>query len=152
MRICSYVNEHVFCEHTFVPKFSKFLLRFVALRCTMYSSKGARAPHIGLGNEVTKMSILFQDGSHVDEIFASKLKSLVNGLAKTNEYVSFRLNVQDGESVQISCNHSYACEHMTFMDELDSEILAYGVAIVIATDYRNDSHENTIFVVCDDEL
>ena len=98
------------------------------------------------------MSTLFNDGSHVRETFASALKTLVNGLAKTNELVKFRLNVQDGESVQISCDHSFACEHIAFIDELDSEILAYGVAIVIATDYRNDSRENTIFVVCDDEL
>lgn len=98
------------------------------------------------------MSTIFNDGSHVRDTFASAFKTIVNGLAKTNEHVSFRLNVQDGESVQISCNHSYACEHITFMNELDSEILAYGVAIVVATDYRTDKRENTIFVVCDDEL
>ena len=98
------------------------------------------------------MSTLFNDGSHVRETFASALKTLVNGLAKTNKHVSFRLNVQDGKSVQISCNHSYACEHITFIDELDSEILAYGVAIVVATDYRNDSDETTVFVVCDDDM
>lgn len=98
------------------------------------------------------MSTIFNDGSHVRETFASALKTLVNGLAKTNEHVSFRLNVQDGESVRISCAYSYAYEHISFMDELDSEILAYGVAIVVATDYRTDSHETTVFVVCDDEL
>ena len=98
------------------------------------------------------MSTLFNDGSHVRETFASALKTLVNGLAKTNEHVSFRLNVQDGEDVQISCNHSYACEHISFIDELDSEILTHGVAIVVATDYRTDSHETTIFVVCDDDM
>lgn len=98
------------------------------------------------------MNIMFQDGSLVDEIFASKLKSLLNGLAKENAPVNFRLNVQGGKSVSISCNHSYAYEHLSFIDELDSEILAYGVAIVVATDYRTDNHENTVFVVCDDEL
>lgn len=98
------------------------------------------------------MSTLFNDGSHVRETFASAFKTIVNGLAKANEPVNFRLNVQDGESVQISCSYSYAYQHISFMDELDSEILAYGVAIVVATDYRNDKHENTIFVVCDDEL
>ena len=98
------------------------------------------------------MSTLIKDGSHVRETFASALKTLVNGLAKTNEPVNFSLNVQDGESVQLSCNHSYAYQHITFMDELDSEIMAYGVAIVVATDYRTDSRETTIFVVCDDEL
>ena len=98
------------------------------------------------------MSTLFNDGSHVKETFASAFKTFVNGLAKTNEPVNFSLNVQDGKSVQISCNHSYACEHISFIDELDSEIIAYGVAIVVATDYRTDSHKTTIFVVCDDEL
>lgn len=98
------------------------------------------------------MSIMFQDGSHVDDIFASKLKSLVNGLAKENAPVNFRLNVQDGESVSISCMYSYAYEHFSFIDKLDSEILAHGIAIVVATDYRDEEYENTIFVVCDDEL
>ena len=98
------------------------------------------------------MSTLFNDGSHVRETFASDFKTLVNGLAKSNKPVSFRINVQGGESVSISCNYAYAYEHISFMDELDSEILAYGVAIVVATDYRTDNHENTIFVVCGDEL
>ena len=98
------------------------------------------------------MSTIFNDGSHVRDTFASAFKTIVNGLAKTNEHVSFILNVQDGENVQISCNHSYTYEHITFIDELDSEILAYGVAIVVATDYRPDVDETTIFVVCDDEL
>lgn len=98
------------------------------------------------------MEVTFKSGSHVDEIFTSKLKSLLNGLAKENAPVNFRLNVQCGKSVSISCNHSYAYEHLSFIDELDSEILAYGVAIVVATDYRNDNHENTVFIVCDDEL
>ena len=98
------------------------------------------------------MSIIFHDGSLVDEIFESKLKSLLNGLAKENAPVNFRLNVQGGKSVSISCNHSYAYEHINFIDELDSEILAYGVAIVVATDYRVDKTENTVFVVCDDDM
>ena len=109
------------------------------------------ATHL-LGNEVTKLSSLFKDGSPVDEIFASKLKSLLDGLAKENAPVNFRLNLQGDKSVSISCSHSYAYEHISFIDELDSEILAYGVAIVVATDYRTDNPENTIFVVCDDEL
>ena len=98
------------------------------------------------------MSTLIKDGSHVKETFASAFKTLVNGLAKADDLVNFRLNVQDGESVSFSCSYSYTSQHISFMDELDSEILAYGVAIVIATDYRTDSHETTIFVVCDDEL
>lgn len=98
------------------------------------------------------MSTIFNDGSHVRETFASAFKTLVNGIAKKNEPVNFSLNVQDGQSVRISCAYSYAYEHIAFIDELDSEILAHGVAIVVATDYRTDSHETTIFVVCDDEL
>ena len=98
------------------------------------------------------MSTIFNDGSHVRDTFASAFKTIVNGLAKTNEHVNFRLNVQGGKSVQISCSYSYAYQHISFMNELDSEILAYGVAIVVATDYRTDNRENTIFVVCDDEL
>ena len=88
----------------------------------------------------------------MDEIFASKLKSLVNGLAIDNELVKFRLNQQDAETVNLSCDHAFACDHITFMNALDSEIQENGIAIVIATDYRHDTVENTIFVVCDDEL
>ena len=98
------------------------------------------------------MNTIFNDGSHVRETFSSAFKTFVNGLAKTNEPVNFRLNVQYGKSVQLSCNYSYASDHIAFMDELDSEILTYGVAIVIATDFRTDGDETTIFVVCDDEL
>lgn len=76
----------------------------------------------------------------------------MNGLAKENANVNFSLNVQDGQSVSISCNHSYAYQHISFMDELDSEILAYDVAIVVATDYRTDKRETTIFIVCDDDM
>lgn len=98
------------------------------------------------------MSIMFQDGSHVDEIFASTLKSLVNGLAIDNELVAFRLNQQDAVTINLTCDHAFAHEHITFMNALDSEIREHGIAIVIATDYRTDKPENTIFVVCDDEL
>ena len=98
------------------------------------------------------MSTIFNDGSHVRETFASALKTLINGLAKKNEPVNFSLNVQDGQSVRISCAYSYAYQHISFMDALDSEIREHGIAIVIATDYRSDTVENTVFVVCDDEL
>lgn len=101
---------------------------------------------------MSKSTISFDNGSHVKECFASNLKTLVNGLAKENAPVNFRLNVQGGESVQISCSYSYAYQHIGFMDELDSEILAYGVAIVIAKDHRENEQKDTIFVVCDDEL
>ena len=98
------------------------------------------------------MSTIFNDGSHVDEIFASKLKSLVNGLSIDNELVKFRLNQQDAITVNLSCDHAFAREYITFMKALDSEIREHGIAIVIATDYRPEENENTIFVVCDDEL
>ena len=98
------------------------------------------------------MSTLISDGSHVDEIFASKLKSLVNKLAINNEHVNFHLNQQDAITIHLSCDHAFAYEYLTFIDALDSEILAYGVAIVVATHYMGDKTENTIFVVCDDEL
>ena len=98
------------------------------------------------------MSTIFHDGSHVNEIFASKLKSLVNGLAIDNEPVNFHLNQQDAVTVHLSCDHAFAREHITFMNALDSEIREHGIAIVIACDYRGEEYENTIYVVCDDEL
>lgn len=97
------------------------------------------------------MSILFRDGSHVDEIFASKLKSLVNGLAIDNEPVNFHLNQQDAVTVNLSCDHAFAYQHIMFMNALDSEIRENGIAIVIAADYRTDTVENTVFVVCADD-
>ena len=97
------------------------------------------------------MSTMFHDGSHVEEIFASKLKFLVNGLAIDNEHVNFHLNKQDAVTVSLSCDHAYASEHITFMNALASEIQDHGIAIVIADDYRPDTVETTIFVVCDDD-
>ena len=98
------------------------------------------------------MLILLKNGSHVKETFASAFKSIVNGLAKQNERVSFKLNVQDGECASMDCNYPYAYEYLTFIEALNEEISEHGVAIVVSTDFRNDNHENTIFVVCDDEL
>ena len=98
------------------------------------------------------MSIMFHDGSHVEEIFASKLKFLVNGLAIDNEHVNFHLNKQDAVSVNLSCDHAFASEHITFMNALDSEIQEHGIAIVIANDHRPlYTIETTIFIVCDDD-
>ena len=96
------------------------------------------------------MSVMFHDGSHVEEIFASDFKTFVDGLTKANETVRFRLNVQGGETVSISCVDSFAFEYITFMDALNSEIQEHGIAIVIAADYRPGTIENTIFIVCDD--
>lgn len=97
------------------------------------------------------MLILLKNGSHVKETFASAFKSIVNGLAKQNERVSFKLNVQDDENASIDCNYSYVYEYISFMDKLNAEISAHGVAIVVEYDYRPDTVENTIFVVCDDD-
>ena len=95
----------------------------------------------------------FDNGSHVKEIFASKLKTIVNGLSLDNASVVLSLNQQDNdENITLYCNHGYAYEYITFMNALDSEILAYGVAIVIAKDNRENDRKDTIFVVCDDDL
>lgn len=96
--------------------------------------------------------MIVYSGSHVNETFASAFKSIVNSLAKQNEPVSFKLNVQDDESTSMTCRNSFAYEYLTFIDTLDSEIREHGIAIVIATDYRPVTVETTIFVVCDDEL
>lgn len=96
--------------------------------------------------------MIIYSGSHVDETFLSAFKTIVNGLAKQNEPVSFKLNVQDDEGASMTCRCSSTYEYLTFIDALDSEIRKHGIAIVIATDYRPDTVETTIFVVCDDEL
>ena len=95
--------------------------------------------------------MIVYSGSHVKETFASEFKSFANDLAKQNEPVSFKLNVQDGVGVSMTCHYSSAYEHITFIDALNAEISAHGVAIVVATDYRPEDLETTIFVVCDDD-
>ena len=89
-------------------------------------------------------------GSHVKETFESDFKSLVNDIAMRNVSVNMYLNVQDGEGAHLLGNHAYAYEYIAFMDALDSEIREYGIAIVIATDYRTDVNDTTVYVVCDD--
>lgn len=96
------------------------------------------------------MWIMFQDGPHVEEIFASDFKTFADGIAIVSAPVKFLLNVQGGENVSVSCDHAFAYEHITFMNALDSEIQKHGIAIVLETDYRPDTVENTVFVVCDD--
>lgn len=96
------------------------------------------------------MWIMFQDGPRVEEIFASDFKTFVDGIAKDSAPVKFLLNVQGGESVSISCDDAFAYEHITFMAALESEIQKHGIAVVIETDYRPDTVENTVFVVCDE--
>ena len=89
-------------------------------------------------------------GSHVKETFESDFKSLVNDIAMRNVAVNMYLNVQDGEGAHLLGNHAYAYEYIAFMNALDSEIREHGIAIVIATNYRTDIHDTTVFVVCDD--
>lgn len=102
---------------------------------------------------MSKPITCIDNGSHVKEVFASKLKTLVNGLSLDNASVVLSLNQQDNdEDITLYCNHGYAYEYITFMNALDSEILAYGVAIVIAKDNRESDRKDTIFVVCDDEI
>ena len=94
----------------------------------------------------------FYPGSHVKETSASAFKTLVNGLTKANEPVSFTLNVQDDEDASMICRYSSAYEYLTFIAALNAEVSAHYVAIVVATDYRPDTVETTILVVCGDEL
>lgn len=99
--------------------------------------------------------MIVYSGSQVMETFASTFKTLVNGLAIDNETVNFHLNQQDAttiNTINLSCDHAFAYEHITFMNALDSEIREHGIAIVMANDYRGGKYDKTIFVVCDDEL
>lgn len=96
------------------------------------------------------MSMTLKDGSHVHEIFASAFKQRVNGLVLGNEPIALRLNQQDTEHKTLYSDYAFACDLVGFLKSLDNEIMAHGIAIVVATDYRTDSHETTVFVVCDD--
>lgn len=86
-------------------------------------------------------------GSSVKETFESDFKSLVKGIAMRNDSVNMYLNTQDGKGEDLLGNHAYAYEYITFMDALEAEISAHGVAIVVATDNRT-AHDTTVFVVC----
>lgn len=149
--ICSYVHIKQTCVLRTHVCTKIFQISVALCGATVYYvvKQGARGATYRLGNEVLQMFIY--SGSHVKETFASAFKSLVNSLAKQNEFVSFKLNVQNDEGASMSCHYSYAYEHLTFIDELNAEISAHGVAIVVATDYRPDTIETTIFVVCDDD-
>ena len=96
------------------------------------------------------MWLMFQDGPRVEEIFASDFKTFADGIAKASAPVKLMLNVQGGESVSISCDDAFACDYITFMAALDSEMQEHGIAVVLETDYRPGTVENTIFIVCDD--
>lgn len=90
-------------------------------------------------------------GSYVEETFKSDFKSLVNYIAMRNDSVNMYLNTQDGEGAHLLGKYAYAYEYLAFMDALDYEIREHGIAIVIATNYRTDGHDTTVFVVCDDD-
>lgn len=98
------------------------------------------------------MSTIIKDGSHVIEIFKSSFKDYIKKYTKHNEFIRFSLNVKDESTIRFSCISNIASEYIEFIDALDAEISAHGIAIVISTDCRYDSDKTTIFVVCDDEL
>lgn len=96
------------------------------------------------------MSTLIKDGSHVEEIFASFFKDFIKTNAKYIELIRFSLNVSDESTITFSCISGSAPEYIEFIDALDTELLNNDIAIVIETDYRYDSDETTIFIVCND--
>lgn len=96
------------------------------------------------------MSTLINDGSHVIEMFKSSFEDTIKIYTKYNESITFSLNIKDRNTVRFSCQFGTASEYIKFIDELYTELLNNDIAIVIATDYRFDSNETTIFVVCND--
>ena len=96
------------------------------------------------------MSTLIKDGSHVIEMFASSFEDFIKTHTKYNELIRFSLNVKDAETITFSCISGSASEYIEFIDALDAELKSNDIAIVIATDYRYDGDETTIFVVCND--
>jgi len=98
-----------------------------------------------------KMSIFINDGAHVTEKIYSSFKLLVNSFASVNNNVRFSLNVQDKVNVDFSCDYSSASEYIKFLDALNKELKKNDIAIVIENDYRKNTSETTIFVVCNDQ-
>ena len=96
------------------------------------------------------MSTLIKDGSHVIEMFASSFEDFIKTHTKDNEFIRFSLNVKDAKTITFSCISGSASEYIEFIDTLDAELKSNDIAIVIATNYRYDSDETTIFVVCND--
>lgn len=96
------------------------------------------------------MSTLIKDGSHVIEMFASSFKDFIKINTKDKEFIRFSLNVKDAKTIGFSCISGRASEYIEFIDALDVELQNNDIAIVIVTDYRHDSNETTIFVVCND--
>lgn len=96
------------------------------------------------------MSTLIKDGSHVIEMFASSFEDFIKTHTKYNGFIHFSLNVKDAKTIRFSSLSGSASEYIEFIDALDVELKYNDIAIVIATDYRYDSDETTIFVVCND--
>ena len=96
------------------------------------------------------MSTLIKDGSHVIEMFASSFKDFIKANTKDNEFIRFSLNVSDESTIRFSCISGSASEYIEFIDALNMELRNNDISIVIADDYRYDSDETTIFVVCND--
>ena len=96
------------------------------------------------------MSTLIKDGSHVIEMFASSFEDFIKTHTKDNEFIRFSLNVKDAKTITFSCISGSASEYIEFIDTLYAELKSNDIAIVIATDYRYDSDETTIFIVCND--
>lgn len=97
--------------------------------------------------------MIFKDGSHVIEMFASSFKDFIKINTKDKEFIRFSLNVSYDSTIRLSwfsCLSGSASEYIDFIDALDAELKYNDIAIVIATDYRYDSIETTIFVVCND--
>lgn len=96
------------------------------------------------------MNTLINDGSHVIEMFKSSFEDFLKINAKDNDFIRFSLNVSDESTIRFSCISGSASEYIEFIDALNIELRNNDIAIVIATDYRYDSNETTIFVVCND--
>ena len=99
------------------------------------------------------MSTLIKDGSHVIEMFASSFEDFIKTHTKYktyNGFSHFSLNVKNAKTIEFSCISGSASEYIEFIDALDAELKTNDIAIVIATDYKHDSDETTIFVVCND--
>lgn len=96
------------------------------------------------------MSTLINDGSHVIEMFKSSFEDFIKINTKDKEFIRFSLNVSDDSTIRFSSLSGSASEYIELIDALYVELQNNDIAIVIATDYRYDSDETTIFVVCND--
>lgn len=115
--------------------------------CTQARRKGATGHS---RNEVTKLSTIIKDGSRVIEMFKSSFEDSIKIYVKHKEFIRFSLNVKDENTIRFSCISNIASEYIEFIDALNTELRKNDIAIVIATYYRYDNLETTIFVICND--